>query len=124
MMPRRRICPRRYMSDRSSRRRTGTFLPPIRARSWLEFEPENGNVFAADQGTFLARIRDYGNYVAVFDPQLKVGVDATGKLTITWATGTLVSSPTVPGSYGPVQNATSPYVVTPTGGAMFYRVQQ
>jgi hypothetical protein len=89
-----------------------------------EFSPENGNIVAADQGTFLARIRDYGNYVAVFDPQLKVGVDATGKLTITWATGTLVSSPTVQGTYTTVTGATSPYVATPTGGAMFYRVQQ
>jgi hypothetical protein len=92
-----------------------------------EFSPENGNVsVAADQGTFLARIRDYGNYVAVFDPQLQVGVDATGKLTITWVTGTLVSSPTVQGTYTPVPNAASPYVVapTPSAGAMFYRVQQ
>ena len=90
-----------------------------------EFSPENGNIGAVDQGTFLARIRDYGNYVAVFNPQLKIGgPDATGKLTITWTTGTLVSSPTVQGSYTPVANASNPYVVTPSPGTMFYRVQQ
>jgi hypothetical protein len=91
-----------------------------------EFSPENGNLAqAADKGTFLARMRDYGNYVAVIDPQLKVGTDPTGKVSITWTTGTLVSSPTVQGSYTPVTGATSPFLVTPTtAGATFYRVKQ
>jgi len=62
-------------------------------------------------------------YQAVVDPQLKVGVEA-GQVVITWAAGTLVSSPTVTGPYTPVAGATSPYKVTPTPGAMFYQVQQ
>ncbi|MGH7969485.1 MAG: hypothetical protein ACREIC_12230, partial [Limisphaerales bacterium] len=91
-----------------------------------EFSPENGNVTqAADRGTFLARFRDYGDYVATFDPQLKVNVDPTGKMTITWATGTLVSAPSAPGPYSPVPSATSPYVFTPPKtGTMYYRVMQ
>ena len=91
-----------------------------------EFSPENGNVTqAADQGTFLARFRDYGNYVATFDPQLKVGMDVSGKMTITWAAGTLVSSPTVQGPYSAVSSAVSPYSITPPkSGALYYRVKQ
>jgi hypothetical protein len=91
-----------------------------------EFSPENGNVTqAADQGTFLARFRDYGDYVAVVNPNLTVSMDASGKVTITWAAGTLVSSPTVKGTYTPVNGATSPYVVTPSAGTtMFYQIRQ
>jgi hypothetical protein len=89
-----------------------------------EFSPENGNIAVPDQGTFLAQIRDYGNYTAVFDPQLKIQA-APGKATITWTTGTLVSSPGAQGPYTPVTGATSPYVVTPSSaGATFYRVMQ
>ncbi len=91
-----------------------------------EFSPENGNVTqVADQCTFLARFRDYGDYVAVVNPNLTVSMDASGKVTITWAAGTLVSSPTVKGTYTPVNGATSPYVVTPAAGTTtFYQVQQ
>ena len=92
-----------------------------------EFSPENGNVALANQGTFLAAFRDYGNYVstAAFDPQLKVGIDSTGKVTISWNSGTLVSSPNPQGPYNPVLNATSPLPVTPAPGATtFYRVKQ
>ena len=90
-----------------------------------EYSPENGNIGVADQGTFLAQIRDYGNYVSVFSPQLKIATDATGKITLTWSAGTLVSSPTVNGNYSPVQGAASPFPVTPSGGmTTFYRVKQ
>ena len=94
-----------------------------------EFSPENGNIpLVADQGTFLAQFRDYGDYVTVFKPQLTAGFSGR-KLTITWTTGTLVSSPTVNGTYTPVMvsgaAATSPFVLSPpTGPAMFYRVQR
>ena len=57
------------------------------------------------------------------DPQLKATAQA-GKIVVTWASGTLVSSPTVKGTYAPVSGATSPYTVTPTTGAMFYQIQQ
>lgn len=93
-----------------------------------EFSPENGNVTQlADRGIFLAAIREYGNYTGGigFDPQLKIGADATGKITVTWTSGTLVSSPTVQGTYTAVQNATSPFVVTPAAGTTtFYRIKQ
>ncbi len=91
-----------------------------------DYAPEIAAVsIPADQGTFLAQIRDYGNYSAVFDPALKTSIDATGKTSITWTTGTLVSSPTVGGAYSPVQGATSPYTVDTTkASAMFYRIQQ
>ncbi len=91
-----------------------------------EFSPENGNIsVAADQGTFLAQFRDYGDVTTAFNPGLSISTDpSTGKVTISWTTGTLVSSPTVNGAYSAVTGATSPYVVTPTGQATFYRVQQ
>jgi hypothetical protein len=93
-----------------------------------EFSPENGNITStSDQGTFLAQFRDYGDYVASvapFNPQLTIGFSA-GQVTITWTTGTLVSSSTVNGTYTSVANATSPYVFTPPPGPpMFYRVMQ
>jgi hypothetical protein len=59
----------------------------------------------------------------VVDPQLKVSATG-GQPVITWATGTLVASPTVKGTYAPVAGATSPFTVTPSGSAMFYQVQQ
>jgi hypothetical protein len=91
-----------------------------------EYSPENGNVSTlADRGTFLAQIRDYGNYLGVFNSQLQIGADSTGKMTVTWSAGTLVSSPTVEGTFSPVQGATSPFVVTPAAAATtFYRVKQ
>jgi hypothetical protein len=100
---------------------------PMPATAYVgpEFAPEIGNITqVADQGTFLARFRDYGDFAAAFNPQLKIGVDATGKVTITWVTGTLVSSPTVQGTYTRVPGAANPYVVTPSSGMTFYRVQQ
>jgi hypothetical protein len=91
-----------------------------------EYSPENGNLTVpADRGTFLAQIRDYGNFVGAFNPQLSVARGSDGKVTITWSAGTLVSSPTVVGTYTAVQGATSPFVVTPTAGTTtFYRVKQ
>jgi hypothetical protein len=96
-----------------------------------EFSPENGNCTAdattswSNQGTFLARFRDYGDYTAAFTPNLTVSVDATGKVTMSWAAGTLVSSSAVHGTYTAVTGATSPLVITPTAGAtMFYQVKQ
>ncbi|MBI4324166.1 MAG: hypothetical protein HY674_02765 [Chloroflexi bacterium] len=44
-------------------------------------------------------------------------------MTITWSAGILVSSPTLQGTYAPVTGATSPHVVTPASGTLFYRVQ-
>jgi hypothetical protein len=91
-----------------------------------EFSPEDGNVTnPADQGTFLAQMRDYGNNVAVFNPPITIQPGPAGKVTITWSGGTLVSSPTAQGPYSPVTGATNPYVVTPgSTGATFYRVMQ
>jgi hypothetical protein len=108
-------------------------LKPMPATVYVgpEFTPENGNCTAdatsgwSNQGSFMARFRDYGDYVAVTNPNLTVSVDATGKVTISWAAGTLVSSSTVHGTYAPVTGATSPLVITPTaGGTMFYQVKQ
>jgi hypothetical protein len=92
-----------------------------------EFSPENGNITdTTDQGTFLAQFRDYGDYVeaVAFSPGLTIGHNAAGKIIITWSAGILVSSPTVNGTYTAVAGATSPYVVNPTGPAMFYRAMQ
>ncbi len=93
-----------------------------------EYTPENGNItLTPDQGTFLAQFRDYGNVAAVaFDPGLKISRNSsTGQLTITWTTGTLMSSPTPRGTYSPVAGAVSPsYLLTPGTGTTFFHVQQ
>lgn len=63
-------------------------------------------------------------FTATTDPQLKVAAQS-GKVAITWASGTLVSSPTVKGAYAPVAGATSPFTVTPEAGkTVFYQIQQ
>jgi len=63
-------------------------------------------------------------YTAVADPQLKVAW-SNGKAVVSWASGTLVSSTTVNGTYAPVSGATSPFSVTPeVNKSVFYRVQQ
>jgi hypothetical protein len=90
-----------------------------------EFSPENGNINdAADQGTFLAQFRDYGDYVAVTQPTITVAKNADGTFTLTY-TGTLQSSAKVSGPYTAVSGAASPFKVNPeaTGApaAMFYR---
>lgn len=79
-----------------------------------EFSPENGNIpQAADQGTFLASIRDYGDTpTSQPPPTLSFKANTDGTLTLTY-TGKLYSSTTVDGTYATVTGATSPYVVDP-----------
>ena len=92
-----------------------------------EYSPETGNIpVPSDRGTFLAQIRDYGDFVGVFNPQLSITPAANGTVKITWSAGTLLSSPTVNGSYTAVQGTTNnQLVVTPAPGtATFYRVKQ
>jgi len=90
----------------------------------IDYSPEIGNIpDTNDRGTFLAQFRDYGDYSAAVNPALTVHLDATGKVVITWSVGTLVTSPTVNGTYTPVANATSPYTATPTDAMRFYRIQ-
>lgn len=97
---------------------------PAKMYVGMDYAPELGNIpVLEDRGTFLARFRNYGDFVAVFSPDLKIGWDATGKVSISWATGTLVSSPTVNGTYTPVAGAASPYTVTPTA-TMFYKIMK
>jgi hypothetical protein len=62
--------------------------------------------------------------VSVINSHVRIGVNANGKVTITWTAGTLLSSPSVDGTYAPVPGATSPLVVAPPqGAASFYRIQ-
>jgi hypothetical protein len=66
-----------------------------------------------------------GNPPPVVYAMLHISVDSTGKVTITWPVGTLVSAPTLVGPYTDVPAATSPYVVTPSPSSrMFYRLRQ
>jgi hypothetical protein len=63
-------------------------------------------------------------YAPTVDPQVKIVLDkGTGKVRISWASGTLSSSATVNGTYTPVSGATSPYEVTPTT-TTFFKVSQ
>jgi hypothetical protein len=105
-------------------------LTPMPATVYVgpEYSSENGNItVVADQGTFLAQFRDYGDYSAVTQPTLTVTRNADGTFTLTY-TGTLYSSATANGTYAPVSGAASPFQVNPkANGApaeMFYRAEQ
>jgi hypothetical protein len=64
-------------------------------------------------------IAPFGNQP--FQPNLRIAQTATS-ITINWDQGTLVSSPTVDGSYTPV-GANSPYTVTPNETMRFFQVR-
>jgi hypothetical protein len=65
-------------------------------------------------------IAPFGNIP--FEPALGISKTATG-IRISWNQGTLVSAPTVDGTYTPVSNASSPYDVTPTDTMRFFQVR-
>jgi hypothetical protein len=102
-----------------------TFDPPMPETVFVgpDYTPEIGNItLPEDRGTFLAKIRDYGDTFGTEPnpPALSVVVEATGDLTITFE-GTLESSTAADGTYGAVPGATSPYTVTPSDSMMFFR---
>jgi hypothetical protein len=86
-----------------------------------EYSPENGNISnAALKNAFVAKFRDYGDFSAVVaPPTLSFQRTQTG-LIITY-TGTLQSADTLTGSWTAVAGATSPFTVTPSVPARFYR---
>jgi hypothetical protein len=87
-----------------------------------DYSPEIGNItLAADRGTFLARIRDYGDtFPAVPEvPELDVEWLPSGDVRITFD-GSLESRPAGGGDWGPT-DLTSPATLTPTGAGIFYR---
>lgn len=102
---------------------TTTFTEPMPAKLFVgpEFAPENGNLTEDSglRGVWLAKFRDYGNYSAVVQPTLSLS-NTGGNLVLTYS-GVLQSAATVDGTYAPVAGAVSPYTVTKTGAAQFYR---
>lgn len=71
----------------------------------------------------VAKFRNYGNYPPTppQPPALAVGLDAQGKVVITFE-GTLQAADEVTGAYTDVVG-TSPLTVTPTGAKKFYRAR-
>jgi hypothetical protein len=102
---------------------TTTFDPPMPATLYVgpEFAAENGNVTnEADRGTWLAKIRDYGDYkVPSVSPTLGITRTATG-VTLNFS-GTLQSADSITGPWSDVAGA-SPQTVTPAG-TKFYRAK-
>ena len=88
-----------------------------------EYSPENGNIPQSLQNVFLAKFRDYGDVTAGTPPPVVTVQRTQTGLTITYS-GTLQSADSVMGPWTNVTGATSPYNVTPTVPARFYRVQQ
>jgi len=86
-----------------------------------EYSPENGNISnPALKNAFVAKFRDYGDFSAVVaPPTLSYQRTQTG-LTITY-TGTLQSADTLTGTWTAVPGAASPFTVTPSVPARFYR---
>ncbi len=65
----------------------------------------------------------YGSYsTTVVNVKLNAQMSG-GQLMLTWSQGTLQSASSANGPYNDVVGATSPYAVTPTGPAQFYRVK-
>jgi len=89
-----------------------------------EYSPENGNITDTSlQNMFVAKFRDYGDVTSGTPaPALSVQRTPTG-LTITY-TGTLQSADTITGQWTNVPGATSPFTVTPSVPARFYRSSQ
>jgi hypothetical protein len=89
-----------------------------------EFSPENGNIPDASlRNSFVAKFRDYGDITSSTPtPTLSVQRTPTG-LSITY-TGTLQSADSLIGPWSIVQGATSPFAVTPSVPARFYRSMQ
>ncbi len=55
----------------------------------------------------------------------KIGLTEDGKVVLEWkGEGTLLEADEVTGPWTPVQGATSPYTITPTGKKKFYRLKQ
>ena len=63
--------------------------------------------------------------VSIDPVTLTQGVNGSGQLTLTWANyGTLMTSSNLAtGSWTPVAGAVSPFTISPTNAAGFYRVQ-
>lgn len=88
-----------------------------------EFSPENGNItLPADRGMFVAKFRDYGDYVAASQPPTLTFQRTANGLTITYG-GNLYSATSVTGPWVRVAGANSPYPVTLSGtpSTQFYR---
>jgi hypothetical protein len=78
-----------------------------------------GDATAAGNLSYISADAYYYGAVVATEPTLGLGVEANGDVTITFE-GTLESSASLDGTYAPVEGATSPYTVTPSG-TMFYR---
>ncbi|HLH54495.1 MAG TPA: hypothetical protein VKY92_12845 [Verrucomicrobiae bacterium] len=89
-----------------------------------EYCPENGNITDASlKGVFVAKFRDYGDVAASTGaPTLSYTRTPSG-LSITF-NGTLQSADVVTGPWTNVPGATSPFTVTPSTPAKFFRAKQ
>jgi len=105
---------------------TTTFDPPMPATVYVgpDYSPEVGNITnAADRGTFVAKMREYGNTFATGAPTLGVAVDS-GNITLDWTGGgALFSAPTIDGPWTATGSG-SPFSepISATGNK-YYRVQ-
>lgn len=85
-----------------------------------EYSPENGNITAGLQGMFVAKFRDYGDVTSSVPPPTLSFTRNQTSLMITY-TGTLQSADVVTGPWSNVPGAASPFTVTPSVPARFYR---
>jgi hypothetical protein len=85
-----------------------------------EFSPETGNIATAFQNVFVAKFRDYGDFSAAVGPPTLTFQRTQNGFILTYS-GTLQSAGAVNGPWSAVAGATSPYTVTPSTPAKFYR---
>jgi hypothetical protein len=105
---------------------TTTFDPPMAETVYVgpDYSPEVGNINnAADRGTFVAKMRDYGDTFATGAPTLGVAVD-DGNITLDWTGGgALFSAPSIDGPWTEAGSGGSFSEPISTTGNKYFRIQ-
>ena len=91
----------------------------------LKYDPSSDSfiaVYADASETFAVRLKITSSHIPTGEPSSPVSIKRDGDtLTLIWESGVLESASTISDQWEPVQNASSPFVVTPDVATQFYR---
>jgi hypothetical protein len=100
---------------------TGNIWPAAGFDVWGPLDPTYDRLFVAQ----FRNVGDVpaGAVVTPVKPTIySIRLDANGRVVVTY-TGLLMSSPTVNGTYTDIPGSGTPYIVPPSGGAMYFRAR-